>query len=314
MKKSAIFTLSAVLLSSVALSSCNDDESVFVLGNIPFAEFFAGEADSFDALSSATVKVANGNLTYGTFHEKADALEKSTFSGITFPVKVSKKALERSGFTQVTDQSPAFDLTVTTKGKTTTLRYAGKQNLYENAAHSYYILSETPAYYKEATLKNGSLAFGKIAGAAEDLGTLYIAQKADPKHTKGFEYALYTDAGKTALSFDDADTAQSVDSGTVSPAKLNSVRAIIATTSDGKRYGLTMLKNVWRGSEFGASADSELAGKKITALTFVTEKGVHTAKSFVLGTSEKIDGKTVVTFADGATAADSFVATANYAK
>lgn len=311
MKKSCGMLFAAVLSAALFLS-CSDD--VFMLANIPFAEFFAEESDSYDALSGATAKAANGSLTYGTFHEKADTVENATFAGIMFPVKVSRKALEQSGFVHVTDQTPALDLTVTTKGTATTLRYTGKQTLYESAAYSYFVLNETPACYKEAKMVNGRLAFGGIIGMAQDLGTLYVAQKADPKHTRGFEYALYTDAGTTALSFDDADTAQTVEGGALSPAKLNTVRALIATTDDEKRYGLTLLKNVWRGSEFGASADSELAGKKITALTFVTEKGVYTARSFVLGTSEKIDGKTVVTFADGAQAADGFVATANFAK
>ncbi len=308
--KRKCMVVAAAFCAALMFSSCSDD--VFVLANIPFAEFFAEETDSFDVLSSATVKVSNGSLTYGTFHEKADSVENTTFAGITIPIKVSKKALEKSGFTEINAQSPALDLTVATKGKTTTLRYTGKQNLYESNAYSYYVLEETPAYYKEAFLKDGSLTFGKLVGTPQDIGVLYIAQKAAPKHTKGFEYALYTDAGKTALSFDDADTAQVVEGEEISSAKLNTVRAIIATTADGKHYGLTMLKNVWRGSEFGASSDSSLAGKNITALTFVTEKGVYTATSFVLGTSEKIDGKTVVSFADDAQTVSSFVATANF--
>ena len=124
MKKSLVLVASALL--AFGFTSCGNDE-IFVLGNIPYVEFFENEADSFDALSSATVKVANGSLTYGTFHEKADSVENSTFSGITFPVKVSKSALEKSGFTEITDKSGEFDLTTTAKGKTTTLRYSGSR-------------------------------------------------------------------------------------------------------------------------------------------------------------------------------------------
>ena len=302
MKKSLALIASALL--AFGFVSCGDD--IFVLGNIPYEEFFENEADSFDALSSATVKVANGSLTYGTFHEKADSLENSTFSGITFPVKVSKSALEKSGFTEITDKSGEFDLTTTAKGKTTTLRYSGKQNLYQAKSHSYYVLSETPAYYKTATLKDGKISFGKIEGNAKTLPTLYIAQKADPKHTKGMEYAIFTDTVKTPLSFDDADTAQKLDGEELSSSSLNSVRAVIATTSDGKAYGLNLLKNVFRGSEFGFAGDSEVIGKSVTSLTFITEKGMYRATSFVLGTSEKVDGKTVVTFAENAVAAGEF--------
>ena len=311
MKKSLVLMASALL--AFGFTSCGDDE-IFVLGNIPYEEFFENEADSFDALSSATVKVANGSLTYGTFHEKADSVENSTFSGITFPVKVSASALEKSGFTEITDKSGEFDLTTTAKGKTTTLRYSGKQNLYQAKSHSYYVLSETPAYYKTATLKDGKFSFGKIVGNAKTLPTLYIAQKADPKHTKGTEYAIYTDAGKTPISFDDADSAKKVDGEDLSPSSLNTVRAVIATTSDGKSYGLNLLKNVWQGKEFGFAGDSETIGKSVTSLTFITEKGVYTATSFVLGSSEKVDGKTVVTFEENAVAKDSFEVSVNARK
>ena len=309
MKKSLCVLISALLVSTVVLS-CSDD--VFVLANIPFAEFFENETNSFDALSSATVKVANGSLSYGAYHEPADTVENSVFGGITFPVKVSKKALAQSGFTEITDASAAFDIATTAKGKTTTLRYAGKQNLFQSTGGSYYVLNEAPAYYKTATLSGGKLSFSKVIGTAQDIGTLYIAVKADPKHTKGFEYALFTDGGKTALSFNDADTAQKVEGDTLSPAKLNTVRAIIAKTSDGKLYGLTPIKNVWNGKEFGASASSELVGKTVTALTFITEKGMYTATSFVFGTSAKVDGNTVVTFADNAAAASEFTVHSNY--
>lgn len=307
MRKPVVF--GAALCAALSFFSCSDD-SVFVLGNIPFAEFFENEADSFDAYSGATQKVANGSLTYGLYHEKTADASKATFGGIMFPVKVSRAALEKSGFTEVTDASGTFELSTSAKGNTTTLRYQGKQNLYQSASHSYYILSEKPSYYKEASLKEGKLVFGKIAGKAASLPLLYIAQKADPKHTKGAEYAIYTDAeGSRPLSFEDGDTAKNAADG--SDVKLNTVRAVVAETSGGKKYALTILGGVWRGSEFGVSAGSELAGKKIVSLTFITEKGLYTAKSFVLGSSEKIDGKTKVWFAEGS-ASQEFTVSVNY--
>ena len=59
-------------------------------------------------------------------------------------------------------------LTITTniKGKENTVTYKGQGALFESASYSYYTLSDTPSYYKEATVnEDGSLSFSEVKGA-----------------------------------------------------------------------------------------------------------------------------------------------------
>ena len=79
-----------------------EDDTVYALVNIPFEKFFEKETKdgNFDAYTSATQKAANGSMSYGTYYEEA---------------------------TEITDQSPAFDITITGRGAST-IRYSGKQN------------------------------------------------------------------------------------------------------------------------------------------------------------------------------------------
>ena len=282
------FLVFALCASVFAFISCKDSE-VFVLQNIPFEAFFASEAEQFDALASPTQKAANGQLSYGSFHEKKEDVKQSTFEGITFPVKIKMSTLKKISSPEFTDESEVFEITTSIKGKDSTVRYSGKQNLFQSKKWSYYILDEEPKFYKEAFISNGSLSYSKIKGEKKNLGTLYIAKKENPKHTQGSEYVVYTDEGKTTLKFNDAE--YSVDG-----SELNALNAVLVETSDGKIYGLTNLKNLFRGCEFGFSADSPLAGKTVKSLTFVTGKNVWYSDSFVLGESKKIDGKTIVKF------------------
>ena len=111
-------------------------------------KFFENETtNGYDAYSSATQKAANGSMSYGTFHTESTATEATTH-GITFPVKISKATLESLGGTEVTDSSNAVDITTTMRKTTSTVRYSGKQILFQSPEYSYYILSETPSYYK----------------------------------------------------------------------------------------------------------------------------------------------------------------------
>ena len=130
-------------------------QEAYVLMNIPYAAFYAAEGDSdVDAVSSATKMKTRASLAAGSYHVNNDG---SDISGITFPVKVSDLAALTGKYTQITDDSKV-DITTTIKGKESTTTYTGKDALFENASYSYYVLSEAPSYYKEATVdENGNV-------------------------------------------------------------------------------------------------------------------------------------------------------------
>lgn len=66
-------------------------------------------------------------MSYGTYYEEADKIEDSKTKGIITPVKISKAALVSLGGKEITDQSPAFDISITGRGAST-IRYSGRQN------------------------------------------------------------------------------------------------------------------------------------------------------------------------------------------
>ena len=83
-------------------------------------------------------------------------------TGVSFPVKVlTPWALKNAK--QVTD-ADSYDITVTLKGKESTITYTGADVLFENKSYAYYKLSETPAYYITAwyNLLSGKWEFGKV--------------------------------------------------------------------------------------------------------------------------------------------------------
>ena len=118
-----------------------------------------------DVFSSATKsKTRTATLAGGSYHTNADG---SAINGITFPVKVT--GVDLSKFKKVTD-SDSVSITVTNRGQTSTQTYTGKDALFENSDYAYYVLSEVPSYYKEATVNaDGSLSFGKTVGTAIEL-------------------------------------------------------------------------------------------------------------------------------------------------
>ena len=134
----------------------------YVLMNIPYDDFYKAELKNndvkVDAFTSATLNksrtagMMNGNSAYHVDPNGTDV------TGVTFPVKVSDLSLLKDQ-KQVTD-SDSVTITVTNRGQTSSNTYTGKDSLIENASYSYYILSETPSYYKELTVNaDGSYSF-----------------------------------------------------------------------------------------------------------------------------------------------------------
>lgn len=236
--------------SSGGGSGSSRSDYSYVLMNIPYGEFYKAElnenAAAVDAVSSATKnKTRIGTLAGGSYHVNPDG---SDITGVTYPVRV--KTSDLSGLKKVTD-SDSVSITVNKKGKDETSTYTGKEALFESASYSYYALSSTPSYYKEATLTDGKWSFGKATGAAsEDTATI----------------------AKFKTSGHHADYEMKVESDKIT--KGQKVYAVVLTDTDGNTYGLHHVTEIWRATELGFESDSALVGKTISAVTYYTDDGV----------------------------------------
>ena len=236
--------------SSGGGSSSSRSDYSYVLMNIPYGEFYKAElnenAAAVDAVSSATKnKTRNGSLAGGSYHVNPDG---SDITGVTYPVRV--KTSDLSGLKKVTD-SDSVSITVKKSGKDETSTYTGREALFESASYSYYALSSTPSYYKEATLTDGKWSFGKATGAAsEDTATI----------------------AKFKTSGHHADYEMKVESDKIT--KGQKVYAVVLTDTDGNTYGLHHVTEIWRATELGFESDSALVGKTISAVTYYTDDGV----------------------------------------
>lgn len=236
--------------SSGGGSSSSRSDYSYVLMNIPYGEFYKAElnenATAVDAVSSATKnKTRIGTLAGGSYHVNPDG---SDITGVTYPVRV--KTSDLSGLKKVTD-SDSVSITVNKKGTNETSTYIGKEALFESASYSYYALSSTPSYYKEATLTDGKWSFGKATGAAsEDTATI----------------------AKFKTSGHHADYEMKVESDKIT--KGQKVYAVVLTDTDGNTYGLHHVTEIWRATELGFESDSALVGKTISAVTYYTDDGV----------------------------------------
>lgn len=236
--------------SSGGSSSSRSDYS-YVLMNIPYDEFYKAElnenAAAVDAVSSATKnKTRNGSLAGGSYHVNRDG---SDITGVTYPVRV--KTSDLSGLKQVTDSDSVSITVKNKKDEDETSTYIGKDALFESASYSYYVLSSTPSYYKEATLTNGKWSFGKATGAASE-GTVTIAKFKTSGHHADYEIKIDSDK----------------------ITKGQKVYAVVVTDTDGNSYGLRHIAEIWHAIELGFEADSALVGKTISAVTYYTDDGV----------------------------------------
>ncbi len=252
------------------------DAAVYVMMNIPYAEFYKAELNNndidVDAFTSATKnksRTKNGVMANGSYHVNSDG---SDITGITFPVKVSDISVLKDQ-KQVTDED-SVTVTVTNRGQTSSNTYTGVDALFENPSYSYYVLSEAPSYYKELTVESdGSFSFGKTVGATET--------------TVESEATLSTDSGygDYQLDIDSATFGQNIDinSDTIYGATVN--------TTDGTSYGLRHVENMWKGFELAwctgfttsvhnCPTSSEhyksMMGKTIDSVTYYTSKGIIT--------------------------------------
>ncbi len=251
MKQSIRRLLAGVFMAGLAFSLAPKTAQAaekYVLMNIPYGEFYEAEGVSgVDAVTSATKnKPRTGTLAGGSYHVNADGTD---ITGVTYPVKVEDDTI-LANYTEITEES-SVDITVTNRGTTTTTTYSGKEALFEAPSYAYYVLSEKPSHYK--TLKaDGS--FSAVQG--ETFTTVYTAS-ADV--TVGARHA-------------DIEIALS---GTAGIAQGDAVSGIVLTDSDGKKYALRHIVNIWRTTEIGWNlSDFDLNGKTITNVRYYTPTSV----------------------------------------
>ena len=262
-------------VSVVKADETNKGQDVYVLMNIPYADFYKAELNKkntvkVDATTSATKTKTRSTLANGSYH--ADNTGEH-ISGITYPVKI-KAGTNLSNLTKITDASKV-SITVNMKGKETTTEYKGKDALFESADYSYYELGTTaPAYYKELTVnENGSYSFGKTTATEKT-----VKGAAIEKFKTSSKYGDY----QLNLNFDKVADSDQISGNT-------KVLAAVITTIDGTQYGLRHVENIWKGTEFawgtgfttqshGCPISGEhyasMMGKTIDAVTYYTENGV----------------------------------------
>ena len=208
----------------------------------------------------------NGNSAYHVDPNGTDV------TGVTFPVKVSDISVLKDQ-KQITD-SDSVTITVTNRGQTSSNTYTGKDSLIENASYSYYVLNETPSYYKELTVNaDGSYSFSAMKGAE----TKTVEIKAD--------FKTETTYGDYELDLDNETFSGIIDTNT------DKIYGVTVNTTDGTNYGLRHLENIWRGSmlAWGTGYTTEvhegpissahyksIMGKTIDSVTYYTDKGLIT--------------------------------------
>lgn len=239
-------------------------KEVYVLMNIPYDKFYAAEGvDYADAVTSATLNKTRSSLAAGSYHVSSDG---SDITGIVYPVKLEDvSALDK--LTQVTDSSKV-DITVSMKGKETTTTYEGKDALFESPSYSYYMLSEVPSYYKEATVnEDGSLSFGKAEGA--EVQTLSDVTA---------DFRTSSNYGDYQMNL----------SGL--PDDITTVYGVVVGTKEGDSYGLRHVENIWKISKLAWSTGFvttahgnqlqykdyvPMMGQTISKVTYYTNAGIY---------------------------------------
>lgn len=241
-------------------------KEVYVLMNIPYADFYKADGvTGADTVSSATKQKTRASLAAGSYHVNSDG---SDITGVTFPVKISDASV-LGKYTQVTDES---EVTITTniKGKENTVTYKGQDALFESASYSYYILSATPSYYKEATVNaDGTFNFSEVKGEAS---------KVKPLSDATTEFKTSSNYGDYQLNIDGL------------PTSINTVYGVVISTKEGSGYGLRHVENIWKKAKLawstgfvteshGSTLDSKdyvaMMGQTIDKVTYYTDDGIY---------------------------------------
>lgn len=246
-------------------------KEVYVLMNIPYADFYKAEGvTGADTVSSATKqKTRAPHFAAGSYHVNSDG---SDITGVTFPVKISDASVLEK-YRQITDDSKV-DITTSIKGKESTTTYNGKDALFESASYSYYTLSDTPSYYKEATVNaDGTFNFSEVKGEAS---------KVKPLSSATTEFKTSSNYGDYQLNINGL------------PTSINTVYGVVISTKEGSNYGLRHVENIWKLKEqeqklawstgfvtksHGNKLDSKdyatMMGQTINKVTYYTNDGIY---------------------------------------
>lgn len=242
-------------------------KEVYVLMNIPYADFYKAEGvTGADTVSSATKqKTRAPHFAAGSYHVNSDG---SDITGVTFPVKISDASVLEK-YRQITDDSKV-DITTSIKGKESTTTYEGKDALFESASYSYYSLSDTPSYYKEATVNaDGTFNFSEVKGEASTVKTLSGTTT---------EFKTSSNYGDYQLNIDGL------------PESIKTVYGVVISTQEGSSYGLRHVENIWKKAKLawstgfvteshGNKLDSKdyatMMGQTINKVTYYTDDGIY---------------------------------------
>ena len=271
------------------------EKAEYVLMNIPYEEFYAGELsgndEAVDQVSSATkTKTRAPSLVGGSYHINADG---SDISGVIYPVKVNGADL--SGFKQVKD-SDSLSYEISLRGNAQKIDLNGKETLFQNPDHAYYVLSETPSFYKELTVNSdGTLSFSATRGNEETASGV----TAKLSTNSGFgDYQLDVSGLPEAVTADDAQ-----------------IYGVVIHTKEDVDYGLRHLENIWRKTELAWSAGfmtqsshggsvlkpehyASMMGKTINGLTYYTSAGIFEIALDDIYVPEKFKAEITVAEAD----------------
>lgn len=234
--------------------------SGYVLMNIPYNAFYAEEKKrdtdtvaQVDAVSSATKSnpLSSRAAKANSYHNSKDG---SDISGITYPVHVSDLSALRS-YTRITD-ADELKITVTLHGEQDTTTYKGKEALFGAPDYAYYVLpaEETPASYKELTVSNGTLSFGKATATAEEANGVTVSLTTNGHHAY---YELKVKVAGDGLAEDIK----------------KKTSAVTLHTTDGNVYGLRHVVEIWSGTKLGFGFDSALQGQTIDTITYYLNDG-----------------------------------------
>ena len=262
----SLLLTAAMALSLLPAAALAADSGAYVLMNIPYGEFFAGEGVSgVDAVSSATVKTYNQTMAGGSYHDGYDApedIQDAKILGVTYPVYVEDTSV-LEGLTEVKAEDTATITVASGKSSLTTKEVSGSDLLFASGDYAYYVLEETPESYKTLTVSDDQFSFSAVQGTQAALANASATISA---------YSRYGDY-EVSVSTDD-------------PAILeNNVSGILLTSGD-ETYALRHVENIWRKTGIAWSVSDPnfagLVGKTITKITFITAKGTYTMDTNLL--------------------------------
>lgn len=248
----------AVVLLDQCLDQKEEDETVYVSMNVPYADFYSAELegndDAVDVVSSATnsksIRNGEGELVAGTYNDyNAEAWEAGTqtvvnIKGVTYPVAVKQSDLAKLEAMGITD---------------------------EQADYYYTALDTTPSAYKTLNFDGDNMMFGEAQGETTALSEASTS------------FSTTTAWGDYLLNIDGADFSEQTVYGVV-----------LTAIKDGEtsEYGLRQEENIWRQTQLAWSSGVktvephgnvlnyehyvDLMGSTITGITYYTNQGTYT--------------------------------------